>query len=183
MSQQVEVAIVGAGFSGIGAAAALKRAGIDDFKLIEAGDGVGGAWHWNRYPGLQVDIPSFSYQFSYAKRSDWSRVYAPGDELKAYAEDCVDRFGLRDRLQLNTLITGAEWNEDDRLWHLRNGGGPELRARHVVGATGVLTKPKPPDIPGVEEFDGVTMHTARWDDSVELRGKRVALIGTGASAV
>jgi cation diffusion facilitator CzcD-associated flavoprotein CzcO len=183
VAQHLDVAVVGAGFSGIGAAAALKRAGIDDFALIEAGDGVGGAWHWNRYPGLQVDIPSFSYQFSYAKRPDWSRVYAPGTELKAYAEDCVDRFGLRDKLQLNTLITRAEWDEDERVWHLHNGGGPEVTARHVVGATGVLTKPKPPDIPGVDEFSGTTMHTARWDDSVDLRGKRVALIGTGASAV
>jgi cation diffusion facilitator CzcD-associated flavoprotein CzcO len=180
---KVDVAVIGAGFSGIGAAVALQRAGIDDLALIEAGDGVGGAWHWNRYPGLQVDIPSFSYQFSFRKRSDWSRVYAPGDELKAYAEDCVDHYGLGPRLRLNTAITGATWDEDERVWQLDANGGEPLRARHVVGATGVLTKPKPPEIPGVEEFSGTTMHTARWDDSVELEGKRVAIIGTGASAV
>ena len=183
MKSNFDVAIVGAGFSGIGAAAALKRAGIEDFTLIEAGDGVGGAWHWNTYPGIQVDIPSFSYQFSYRKRHDWSRVYAPGDELKAYAEDCVDHFGLRDRLRLNTTITGATWDEDDDVWHLAANGGEPVTARHVVGATGVLTQPKNPDIKGVTEFAGTTMHTARWDDSVDLRGKRVALIGTGASAV
>jgi len=180
---EVDVAIVGAGFSGIGAAVALQRAGIDDVALIEAGDGVGGAWHWNTYPGIQVDIPSFSYQFSFRKRSDWSRVYAPGDELKAYAEDCVEHYGLGPRLRLNTAITGADWDEDARLWQLHANGGEPLKARHVVGATGVLTKPKPPDIVGVDDFAGETMHTARWDDSIDLRGKRVALIGTGASAV
>jgi len=183
VDSKVDVAIIGAGFSGIGAAVALQRAGIDDFTLVEAGDGVGGAWHWNTYPGIQVDIPSFSYQFSYRKRHDWSRVYAPGDELKAYAEDCVDHYGLRPRLRLNTPITGATWDDGEHLWHLEGNGGPPLTARHVVGATGVLTKPKQPDIPGVGEFSGTTMHTARWDDSVDLRGKRVALIGTGASAV
>ena len=183
VAAKVDVAIVGAGFSGIGAAVALQRAGIDDVALIEAGDGVGGAWHWNTYPGIQVDIPSFSYQFSFRKRSDWSRVYAPGNELKAYAEDCVDHYGLRPQLHLNTAITEANWDEGERLWHLHANGGEPVKARHVVGATGVLTKPKPPDIPGVEGFTGTTMHTARWDDSVDLRGKRVALIGTGASAV
>src|SRR3954452_7680064 len=104
----VDVAVIGAGFSGIGAAIALKRAGIDRFVVLEEGDGVGGAWHWNRYPGVQVDIPSFSYQFSFAQRPDWSRVYAPGDELKAYAEDCVERYGLRSRIRLNTTVTEAD---------------------------------------------------------------------------
>ncbi|MEX2195080.1 MAG: NAD(P)/FAD-dependent oxidoreductase [Thermoleophilaceae bacterium] len=183
MASSVDVAIIGAGFSGIGAAAALSRAGIDDFALIEEGDGVGGAWHWNTYPGIGVDIPSFSYQFSYFQRPDWSRVYAPGGELKAYAEDCVDRFGLRSRLRLETTVTGARWDDAERNWRLETAGGEKIAARHVIGATGVLTKPKPPDIPGLEAFGGTTMHTARWDDSVDLRGKRVALIGTGASAV
>lgn len=179
----VEVAVIGAGFSGIGAAAALRRAGIEDFVIVEAGDGVGGAWHWNTYPGIQVDIPSFSYQFSFRQRPDWSRVYAPGEELKAYAEDCVDHFGLRSRLRLNTEIVAGAWDERERRWLLDTAGGGTLAARHVIGATGVLTKPKPPDIPGVGDFAGITMHTARWDHSVDLRGRRVALIGTGASAV
>ncbi|MDQ3739529.1 MAG: NAD(P)/FAD-dependent oxidoreductase [Actinomycetota bacterium] len=178
-----EVAIIGGGFSGIGAAIALRKAGFDDFVLVEAGDGVGGAWHWNRYPGIAVDIPSFSYQFSYRQRADWSRVYAPGRELKAYAEHCVDEFGLRPRLRLNTTVAGAAWDDGEHVWRLRTRDGDTIVARHVVGATGVLTKPKPPDIPGLEAFAGTTMHTARWDDSVDLRGKRVALIGTGASAV
>ena len=114
----VDVAVIGAGFSGIGAAIALKRAGIERFVVLEEGDGVGGAWHWNRYPGIQVDIPSFSYQYSYRKRPDWSRVYAPGEELKAYAEHCVDHFGLREQITLNSAVTGARWDEGEHVWRL-----------------------------------------------------------------
>ncbi|MFL5846248.1 MAG: flavin-containing monooxygenase [Solirubrobacteraceae bacterium] len=183
MAATVDVAIIGAGFSGIGAAVALSDAGIDDFLLIEEGDGVGGAWHWNRYPGIGVDIPSFSYQFSFRQRPDWSRVYAPGSELKDYADDCVDHYGLRPKLRLSTRVTGASWDEDESVWRLETHAGDPVVARHVIGATGVLTKPQAPDIPGVGDFAGATMHTARWDDSIDLRGKRVALIGTGASAV
>ncbi len=179
----VEVAIIGAGFSGIGAAIALKRAGIEDFTIIEEGDGVGGAWHWNTYPGIAVDIPSFSYQFSFQPRTDWSRVYAPGDELKAYAEHCVDAHGLRPRVRLGTGVTGAEFDDRRDLWTLTLGVDRTLRARHVISAAGVLTRPKPPAIPGLEHFHGKTMHTARWDHSVRLQGKRVGIIGTGASAV
>jgi cation diffusion facilitator CzcD-associated flavoprotein CzcO len=178
-----DVVVVGAGFSGIGMAVALSRAGIDRFVVLEEGDGVGGAWHWNRYPGIAVDIPSFSYQFSFRQWADWSRVYARGDELKAYAEQCVDAFGLRSRIRLRTTVTAATWDDDAHLWRLETAAGDTLTTRHVIGATGVLTKPKPPDIPGVGSFDGTTIHTARWDPSADLRGKRVAVIGTGASAV
>jgi cation diffusion facilitator CzcD-associated flavoprotein CzcO len=183
MRPELEVAVVGAGFSGIGAAIAVQRAGIDRLAILEAGDGVGGAWHWNTYPGVAVDIPSFSYQFSYARRTDWSRVYAPGAELRAYAEDLVDRFGLRPRLRLNTVVRGLEWNEDHHLWSLALADGGTVTARHVIGAAGVFFQPKPPDIPGVEDFRGKLMHTARWDHSVALGGQRIGIIGTGASAV
>ena len=180
----VDVAVIGAGFSGIGAAAAVSRAGFDRFVIFESGDGVGGAWHWNTYPGVAVDIPSFSYQFSYAQRSDWSRVYAPGEELKAYAESCTDAFGLRDKVRLNTAVTALSWDDDHHLWRLElNGGEDVATARFVIVATGVFNQPKPPEIPGVNDFAGTTLHTARWDRSADLRGKRVALIGTGASAV
>ena len=180
---ETEVAVIGAGFSGIGAAVALDRAGIGDFLVLESGDGVGGAWHWNTYPGVAVDIPSFSYQFSYAQQPDWSRVYAPGRELKAYAERCVDRFGLRSRIRLDATVTGATWDDDEHRWHLETAEGPGISARHVISATGVLNQPKPPEIPGVETFAGRTLHTARWDGTADLRGKRVAVVGTGASAV
>jgi cation diffusion facilitator CzcD-associated flavoprotein CzcO len=178
-----EVVVVGAGFSGIGAAIKLDRAGFHDFVVLEAGDGIGGAWHWNTYPGIAVDIPSFSYQFSFEKRSDWSRVYAPGRELKAYAEHCVDKYDVRGRIRLNTKVIGAKFDEDAHTWRIETANGEQITARFVIGATGVFSQPKPPEIPGIGTFAGMTMHTARWDHSVDLRGKRVGVIGTGASAI
>lgn len=178
-----EVIIVGAGFSGIGAAIRLQEAGFDDFVMLDDADGAGGTWHWNTYPGIAVDIPSFSYQFSFEQRADWSRVYARGHELKAYAESCVDKYGLRPRIRFSTTVTAAEFDEDGHFWRLRTADGAELTARFVISATGVLTRPKLPDIPGISEFGGVTMHTSRWAHDQELDGKRVAIIGTGASAV
>jgi cation diffusion facilitator CzcD-associated flavoprotein CzcO len=178
-----EVVVIGAGFSGIGAAIKLDQAGFRDFVVLEEADGVGGAWHWNTYPGIAVDIPSFSYQFSFEKRSDWSRVYAPGRELKAYAEHCVDKYGVRDRIRLNTKVVGAVFDGEANAWRLTLADGSRLSARFVVGATGIFSQPKPPDIPGVEAFAGKMMHTARWDHSVDLRGKRVGVIGTGASGI
>ena len=178
-----EVVIVGAGFSGIGAAIKLDMAGFRDYAVLEEGDGVGGAWHWNTYPGVAVDIPSFSYQFSFETSAEWSRVYAPGSELKAYAEHCVDSYGLRERVRLNTRVVGAGFDDADHLWRLETADGEAITARFVVGATGVFTKPKPPDIPGLEDYAGTVMHTARWDHGQDLRGKRVAVVGTGASAV
>jgi cyclohexanone monooxygenase len=178
-----QVAIVGAGFSGIGAAISLQRAGIDDYAIIESGDAFGGTWQWNTYPGVAVDIPSFSYQFSFERRSDWSRVYAPGAELRAYAEHCADQYGLREKVRFGTRIDAATFDDDGHVWLLVTADGEEVVARHVIDATGVLTHPKRPDIPGVEDFAGVTIHTARWDHTQDLAGKRVAVIGTGASAV
>ncbi len=178
-----EVAVVGGGFSGIGTAIALDKAGIRDWQMLEAGDGVGGAWHWNTYPGVGVDIPSFSYQFSFEQRSDWSRVYAAGSELKAYAEHCMDRYDLRSRTRLNTAVRGALFDEEYHLWHLEIEGGECLSARYLVGATGIFSQPKPPAIPGLEGFAGKVMHSARWDHREVLSGRRVAIIGTGASAV
>ena len=180
---QHEAVVIGAGFSGIGAAIKLDEAGFSDYIVLEEGDGVGGAWHWNTYPGVAVDIPSFSYQFSFEQRSDWSRVYAPGDELKAYAEHCVDKYGVRPKIRLNTRVTGAAFDEDEHVWTISTADGEEITARFVIGATGVFSQPQPPDIPGVGDFGGEVMHTARWDHEIDLQGKRVGVIGTGASAV
>ncbi len=128
------------------------RPGSTTGSLLEAGDGVGGAWHWNTYPGIGVDIPSFSYQFSFEQRADWSRVYAPGNELKAYAEHCVDTYGLRSRIRLNAEVTGATFDDEHHFWRLEMAEGPAVTARFIVGATGVFTKPKPPEIKGVDEL-------------------------------
>ncbi|MEO6792829.1 MAG: NAD(P)/FAD-dependent oxidoreductase [Mycobacterium sp.] len=186
-----QVLIVGAGFSGIGAAVNLDAAGISDYLIIEDGDGVGGTWHWNTYPGIAVDIPSFSYQFSFEQSRAWSRTYAPGRELKAYAEHCVDKYGLGCRIRFNTKVLSAEFDEERGWWRVQTDpgvGAPpvcagELTARFLINASGVLTTPNLPDIDGVDTFAGVTLHTARWDHCQDLAGKRVAVIGTGASAV
>jgi cation diffusion facilitator CzcD-associated flavoprotein CzcO len=178
-----EVLVIGAGFSGIGMAVRLKEAGFDDFLLVDDADGFGGTWYWNRYPGIAVDIPSFSYQYSFAKRTSWTRVYAPGEELRDYAETTARRYGLQDKARFKTLITKATFDESRHVWEIETGGGGRMTARHMIDASGVLTRPKPPDIDGLDDFTGVTVHTARWDPTVELAGKRVAVIGTGASAV
>ncbi|MBJ7329860.1 MAG: NAD(P)/FAD-dependent oxidoreductase [Solirubrobacteraceae bacterium] len=178
-----EVIVIGAGFSGIGAGIKLDQAGFHDYVILEAGDGVGGAWHWNTYPGVAVDIPSFSYQFSFETRADWSRVYAPGNELKAYAEDLVDKYHLRPKLRFGHRVEKADFDEEHDLWTLTTTEGKTITGRYMVGATGVFTDPRKPDIPGVDDFAGISMHTARWDHDVDLKGKKVAIIGTGASAV
>jgi cation diffusion facilitator CzcD-associated flavoprotein CzcO len=175
--------IVGAGFSGIGAAIKLDKAGMGDYLVIEAGDGPGGTWHWNTYPGIAVDIPSFSYQFSFEQSPRWSRTYAPGHELKAYAEHCVEKYGLRPKIRFSTKVVGATFDDEENLWRIELDTGEAVTARFLVNASGVLITPKLPDIDGVDSFAGLTMHTARWDHELDLTGKRVAIIGTGASAV
>jgi len=178
-----DTVIVGAGFSGIGTAIKLDKSGLTDYLVIEAGGGPGGTWYWNTYPGIAVDIPSFSYQFSFEQSPNWSRTYAPGHELRAYAEHCVDQYGLRRKVRFKTKVLGADFDETQDLWHIRTDPGGEVTARFLVNASGVLITPKLPDIDGVDSFAGLTMHTARWDHDQNLTGKRVAIIGTGASAV
>ena len=178
-----DTVIVGAGFSGIGTAIKLDKSGMADCLVIEAADAPGGTWHWNTYPGIAVDIPSFSYQFSFEQSSDWTRSYAPGHELKAYAEHCVEKYGLRPKIRFNTRVLGAAFDDETDLWHIDTDAGDRFTARFLINAGGVLTTPKLPDIDGVDSFAGLTMHTARWDHSQDLTDKRVAIIGTGASAV
>lgn len=180
---QYEALIVGAGFGGIGVGVALRRAGIDNFLIVDKWHAVGGTWLANTYPGVAVDIPSFIYSFSYAQRSDWSRLFAPGAELQQYAEDVVDQFGLRSRLRLRTGVEAAEWDDDAHLWRVTTDAGEEITARFVIGAVGGLEQPKSPDIEGIDDFRGTILHTARWDHDLDLAGKRVAVIGTGASAL
>ncbi|MHC0433529.1 flavin-containing monooxygenase [Streptomyces sp. O3] len=183
MTPDHEVLVIGAGFSGIGAAIRLRQDGIDDFLILEEQDDVGGSWHANRYPGIAVDISAFSYSFAFEPFASWSRVFPPGAELKAYADHCIDAYGLRAHLRFRAKVVQADYKESAHVWHVHLADGSALTARFVICATGWLTKPKTPDIPGLDAFKGEVVHTAAWDPSLELTGRRVGVIGTGASAV
>jgi cation diffusion facilitator CzcD-associated flavoprotein CzcO len=177
-----EVAIVGAGISGLGMGAALLHAGIDDFVIFERAGDVGGTWRDNTYPGIGVDIPTFAYQFSYEMKPDWSRFFAKGAEVKAYIDDYVDKYGLAPYIRFDSEVAARTWDEDAHLWRLRV-NGDEVTARFVVSAIGAFVDPKPPGLEGLGDFQGKVIHSARWDHDYELAGKRVAIVGTGASAV
>ena len=178
-----DVVIIGAGFSGIGAAIRLRDAGIENFVVLEERADIGGVWLVNTYPGVAVDVTSFTYSFAFEPNPSWSRVFAPGRELKTYADHCVSKYGLRQHLRLNTRVTAADYDEDRHLWRLSLADGDPVTARFVISAVGGLTQPKIPDIEGLADFAGQIVHTAAWDHSLELAGKRVAVIGTGASAL
>jgi cation diffusion facilitator CzcD-associated flavoprotein CzcO len=184
--RQPTVAIIGAGFGGLAAAVALRRAGIDDLVIIEGDDGVGGTWRRNTYPGAACDIQSHLYSFSFAPNKSWSRTYARQPEILAYLESVADDFDLRRHLMLGTRVRSARWSPDTRRWDcdLDCGGRPStLTADVVVCAVGLFGAPRLPEIDGLTEFGGALMHTARWDHGVDLAGKKVAVIGTGASGV
>jgi cation diffusion facilitator CzcD-associated flavoprotein CzcO len=178
-----EVLIVGAGFGGIGAAIALQKAGVDDVVLVDKWHGVGGTWLANTYPGVAVDVPAFVYSFSYEQRSDWSRLFAPGEEIREYAESVVDRHGLRPKLRLSTTILRCDFDTDHDMWRVQTDNGDTITARFLVPAIGGLERPKLPDIDGIDDFAGTLMHTAMWDHDVDLTGRRVAVIGTGATSL
>jgi cation diffusion facilitator CzcD-associated flavoprotein CzcO len=177
------VVVIGAGFGGIAVAALLKRAGFDDMVIVEKADRIGGVWRDNAYPGCACDIPAPLYSFSFAPNPDWSSRFPPYPEILAYLERCVTRFGLAGNLRLRTEVVDARWDEDGSVWRLRTARGEELVADVLVPAVGQLSQPVVPDLPGAGEFLGVAMHTARWDPAVPIDGARVAVIGTGASAV
>ncbi len=177
----VDTAILGAGFSGLGAAIRLDQAGRRDLLVLEGSDAVGGTWRDNAYPGAACDVRSHLYSFSFAQNPDWSRRYAPQDEIRRYLEACVDRFGLRDRIRLGTWVERARW--DGALWQLALAGGDTISARVLIAGIGPLRIPRYPSFPGQERFAGPSMHSARWDQGVDLAGKRVGVVGTGASAI
>jgi cation diffusion facilitator CzcD-associated flavoprotein CzcO len=178
----LSVAIVGSGFSGIGLAIRLREQGVEDFAVLERGDGVGGTWHYNTYPGCGCDVPSNLYSFSFAPNPDWSRTYSKQPEIRAYLERTVEQFGVRDKIRLGCEVRGADWDEAAQRWVLDTAHG-EVRAKILISGTGPLVEPRIPEFPGLATFKGPKFHSARWDHSVDLRGKRVASIGTGASAI
>jgi len=178
-----EVIIIGAGFGGIGAAVELTKEGIDDFLIIDKNAGIGGTWWANTYPGVAVDIPSIYYSFSYEPPKSWSRVFAPGAEVQKYAEQVVDSYNLRSRIRLNTKTIGGTWDEAEHLWRVDLASGEQLTCRYAIGAVGALELPSMPDIDGIESFTGKVVHTALWDHDFDYTGKRIAVIGTGATAL
>lgn len=178
-----EVVIVGAGFAGICAAIRLKEAGIHDIVLLERADDIGGTWRDNRYPGVAVDIPSVTYQFSFAQKSDWRRVFARGAEVKSYVDDVADRYRIREHVRFGAEVVDAEFDEDEHVWRITTADGATTTARFVISAHGVFSQAKYPDIEGVEDFAGKIIHTLNWDDEHDLTGERVGVIGTGASSV
>jgi cation diffusion facilitator CzcD-associated flavoprotein CzcO/acetyl esterase/lipase len=175
------VAIVGAGMSGICMGDALKQAGLNDFTVFEKADEVGGTWRENRYPGLSCDVPSRFYSFSFAPNPGWTSSFSPGPEIQRYFVDVSERRGLREQIRFGTEIAAADW--EDSHWSLRTSDGERFEADVLVTATGVLHHPRLPEIPGMETFEGPAFHSARWDDSVSLAGKRVAVIGTGSTGI
>lgn len=177
------IAIIGAGFSGVCMAIQLKKAGIDSFTLLEAADDVGGTWRDNTYPGCACDVPSHLYSYSFEPNPRWSRVYGEQPEIWGYLRRCIDRYGLRPHLRFNTEVTRATFDEPSGAWRLETAGGEAITARVVVSGTGPLSRPSIPDLPGLARFQGKTFHSARWDHAYDLRGKRVAVVGTGASAI
>jgi cation diffusion facilitator CzcD-associated flavoprotein CzcO len=182
LPRHVRVAIVGAGFGGLAAAKALREAGITDLVILERRDGLGGTWWDNTYPGVACDIPSHLYSFSFAPNPDWSRTFASGPEIQQYLEQVTDRFDLRGSIRFGTSVTSARWQDDECRWRLSTSDG-DLSADILVAATGPLSQPSVPKIPGLAEFPGQAFHTAAWRSDVDLTGKRVAVVGTGASAV
>lgn len=177
-----DVIVVGGGFSGIGAGIKLREAGFS-FVILEKAADLGGTWRDNTYPGIAVDITSFTYSFSFEQNPHWSRLFAPGNELRAYAHHCVDKYGIRDAFRFGVEVDKAVFNEAQGTWQVQAKDGKTWRAKYLIAATGGLTQPKLPEIPGITEFTGKTMHTARWDHGYPLENKRVAVIGTGATSV
>ncbi|GAA3358228.1 NAD(P)/FAD-dependent oxidoreductase [Saccharopolyspora gregorii] len=181
--RQPHVAIIGSGFAGIAVAAQLKRAGHTSFTIFERAPGVGGVWRDNTYPGAACDVPSHLYSYSFQPEPTWRRRFAEQPEILRYLRRCVEQNRLTRHLRLNTSIESAAYDEKARKWRLRTGSGDVVEADVLVPAVGQLSEPVVPNLPGLDEFDGPAFHSARWDHQLDLRDKRVAVIGTGASAV
>lgn len=176
------VAIVGAGFGGVGAAAMLTRAGYKDITVFERAERVGGVWHHNTYPGAACDIPSHLYEYSFEPNPRWSRRYAPQPEIQAYVEGVARKYGVLDRTWTNTEVLQASWDQARARWSLNTNAGA-YEADVLITACGQLSTPSVPPIPGLDRFAGPAFHTARWRHDVDLADKRVAVIGTGCSAI
>lgn len=179
----LDAVIVGAGFGGIGTAIQLKRLGYDKIAILDREADLGGTWHVNTYPGLAVDIPATTYSYWFEPNPYWSRLFPPGPELQQYAENVADKYDVRRHMRFNTTVESASWDEDQRVWQVALADGTSLTTRFLITATGFLSQPKAPDIPGIESFAGKVVYTMAWDHGYDLAGRRVGIIGTGATAV
>jgi cation diffusion facilitator CzcD-associated flavoprotein CzcO len=178
----VGTAIIGTGFGGVGAAIRLKEAGDDDFLLFERASEVGGTWQANTYPGAQCDIPSALYSFSFAPNPDWTRLYPLQSEIKAYIERCVDDAAIRHHIRFRHDVTAADWDDLAQVWRI-SAAGRSFTAKVLIAAMGPFSEPSIPKLTGLEDFSGPAFHSAQWRHDVDLRGRAVGVIGTGASAV
>lgn len=179
----LDVAIIGAGFSGICAAIQLREKGITNFRVLEKSDGIGGAWFQNTYPGAACDVPSPLYCYSFEANPHWSRMYAPQIEILSYIDGCADKYGVKPHILDGQQVDTLRFLDEEGVWSIEVAKGEAIKARHVINGSGGLHKPKIPDLPGLEDFNGPIFHTASWDHSVDLEGKRVAIIGSAASAI
>lgn len=179
----VTVAIIGSGFAGLAAAIELKRAGIDDLMVFEQARDIGGVWRDNSYPGAACDVASALYSFSFEPNPKWSRAFAPQSEIHAYLQHCADKYDVTRHISYNTRITSAAFNDAEGTWQLETAEGQRYAARVLVSACGQLRRPRVPEIPGSEDYSGVVFHSAQWNHDFDPRGKRVAVVGNGASAV
>src|SRR3954462_9321506 len=177
-----KVAIVGSGFSGLAMAAELKRSGNDDFVILERANDVAGTWRDNTYPGCACDVPSHLYSFGFAPNPDWSSTFSPQQEIYAYIRRAAEEQGLMPHIRFGIEVEQADWDDDAREWRLQTSGG-EMTAGAIASAAGPLSEPAIPDIPGLRDFKGTIFHSATWDHNHDLTGERVAVIGTGASAI
>ena len=179
---QARIAIIGSGFSGLAAAIRLKQAGRDDFVVLERGLDVGGPWRDNTYPGCRCDVPSHLYSLSFAPNPSWSESFSQQGEIHAYLRGLVDRFDLAGHIHLDCEVADSAWDPDAQRWRTTTSRGA-VETQFLVSAIGGLVEPKIPELPGLEQFPGKIMHSARWDHDHDLGGERVAVVGTGASAI
>ncbi len=180
--QHFHIAILGTGFSGLGMAIKLKQQGQEDFVVIEKAADIGGTWRDNTYPGCACDIPSHLYSFSFALNPNWTRTYSPQPEIWDYLRDCARHYGILPHIQWNCELLSASWKEDEQCWHIQTSQG-QLLADILVLGNGPLSEPSLPPLPGINNFAGTLFHSAQWRHDYDLAGKRVAVIGTGASAI
>jgi cation diffusion facilitator CzcD-associated flavoprotein CzcO len=177
----VRIAIIGAGFAGLGVAIRLRQAGIEDFEILERSHDLGGTWRDNTYPGCAVDVQSHLYSYSFAPNPDWSQVYSPQSEIWSYIRRCADEHGVTERIRFGHEVIGADWDDERERWLVETTAG-DVEAQFLISGMGPLSHPALPDIPGLRSFAGACFHSARWNHGHDLDGERVAVIGTGCSA-